>query len=196
MPDQVPEPTEQDKENAALREAIAARQNAEFEKAQALADRTLGPGYTPWMRLDLIPSDHHQTADTTPVATAYKVCKGDLKLSEKSFFLREMPGGLVQVAESYEPLFGDLLDDPHPTRKLELLRGEVVAAPRWTLVWRALELYHPKDAEQLAALRVSREAGKTRRADAKFAEKSPLLSQAGIRRKDVEDEPEGTARGR
>jgi hypothetical protein len=189
-----PEPTEHDRKMAALRQSIADKQNAAYAEALALALGALGPGWVPWMRLDLIDSDHHRTGDNTPIATAYKVYRGEKRLTENSIFLRKMPDGSVMKADSYEALFGELLHEPHPSRELELTKGRRVPAPRWTLVWGSLELYHPKDAAQLAALRDSREAGKASREDARFSAENPLLAAAGIRRKDIEDD--GTGRGR
>jgi hypothetical protein len=60
-----------------------------------------------------------------------------------------------------------------------------VPAPRWELGWSAIELYKPKSAESLAALRVSREQGREARADRQFAEENPLLAHVGIKRQDV-----------
>jgi hypothetical protein len=78
-------------------------------------------------------------------------------------------------ATNYETLFGDMLHEKHPTRTMEF-RGEQVPVPRYELCWAALEIYRPRDAEQLAALRVSRERGKQERSDRKFAEENPLLA--------------------
>jgi len=181
-----PNPTEGDHRNARIRQEIADRQNAGYCEARQLARETLGGGWKPWMRLDLIPSDHHQTGETTPVASAFKVHHGELRLSEHSKFIRKMPDGTVRVADNYDELFGELLREPHPTRTLELLHGKIVPAPRWTLVWSAMELYQPKDADTLAKLRASREAGKKRRKQEQFAADNPLLSQAGIKPEDVE----------
>lgn len=86
-------------------------------------------------------------------------------------FVRRMPDGTVQAATCYEPLFGELLTAPHPTRTFEN-RGQTVAAPRWSLCWSALELYEPKSAEQLAAAREKREA----KAVEKEAADSPLFA--------------------
>ncbi len=179
------QPTEQDRQNAAIRRVIADRQAAEYDEAQALADAALGPGYTPWMRLSLIDSDHHRTRNTTPVATAFKVCRGEQRLSENSVYLRRMPDGQVRRADSYEPLFGELLHEPHPTRRLEI-RGELVPAPRWTLVWSALERYQPRTAEELAALRESRERKKAEREAKRWQEENPLWAWA--ERAKAEDE--------
>jgi hypothetical protein len=191
-PQTPPEPTEQDRENEHRRRLIAERQNNEFAEVSRMALGALGPGFTPWMVLRLIDHDHRQTGNTEPVAIVYKVYRGEDRLTENSLFIRRMPDGKVMKATSYELLFGDLLHEKHPTRTVEI-RGEQVPVGRYELVWGALEEYHPKTAEQLSALRVSREAGKERRADAAFVEKNPLLAHAGIKRQDIEPE-EGRGR--
>ena len=60
-------------------------------------------------------------------------------------------------------------------------RDEAISA-HYTLCWAPFELYHPKSAEQLAALRVTRE----RKKDEQFAEEYPLFSQMGLTRKDAQ----------
>src|SRR5690349_5596214 len=99
-------PTEQDRENARIRKEIADRQQREYDEAKWLAYKALGPGWKPWMRLSLIPSDHHQTGDSTPAAVACKVYRGEQRLTDQSKYIRRMPDGQVLVADSYEPLFG------------------------------------------------------------------------------------------
>jgi hypothetical protein len=180
----MPDPTPQDIENAKNRQEIASRQNAEYREVERLALATLGPGFRPWMKLVLLPSDYHQTGNTTPHAVAFKVYKGEHKLTENSVYLRKFPDGTVRQAASYEELFPEL-HEPHPTRTLEV-KGKLVPAPRWSLCWSALELYEPKSAEALAALRTSRERSRAKRADEAFERENPLLAQAGIRRQDVE----------
>ena len=176
MTDASPEPTGQDRQNAAIRAVIAERQNAEYREAERLALDTLGPGWTPWMKLVLLDSDYHQTGNTTPHAVAYKVYKGEHRLSENSVYLRKFPDGAVRQAAGYDELFPEL-PELHPTRTLEV-KGKTVAAPRWSLCWSALELYVPKTAEALAALRASRERKREERADKKWAADHPLLAWA------------------
>ena len=171
------EPTEQDRGNAALRRAVAERQNAAYGEAAALALGALGPGYTPWMRLDLIPADHRQTGDRTPVATVYKVFRGEARLTENSVFLRRMPDGSIRKAGGYEELFGDLLHEKHPTRTVEV-RGERVPVGRYELVWGAQEQYHPRSAEALAKGRETRERNKAEKEERKWREDHPLLAWA------------------
>jgi hypothetical protein len=82
-----------------------------------------------------------------------------------------MPNGHILHAGSYEPLFGALLHEKHPTRTIEV-RGQQEPCPRYSLCWSALELYEPRSAEQLAAARAKREE----RASEKEAEAHPLFA--------------------
>jgi hypothetical protein len=82
-----------------------------------------------------------------------------------------------------------LLDEPHPTRTVEF-RDRKVPVAKYELCWSALELYHPKTAEQLAALRASRERGKAVREERKFQEENPLLAWADRQRQE-ENSPHG-----
>jgi hypothetical protein len=127
-------PTEGDRENYRRRQEIADRQNAAYQEAYLLALGVLGPGWTPWMVLSLIDSGYHQGADRTPVATAFKVYRGEQRFSENSVYLRKLDDGTVLKADKYEELFGDLLTEPHPTRRMEI-KGEMIAPPRYSLVW-------------------------------------------------------------
>lgn len=165
------DPTSQEIENARVRRHIADRQAEEYAEAEALALAALGPGWKPWMKLTLIDSDHRATGNTEPVATVYKVHQGPQRLNENSIYLRELPDGQILQADRYEPLFGELLQAPHPTRTL-IIRGEPVPCPRYELYWSALELYQPRSAEQLAAARAKRE----QRAIAKEIKENPLFA--------------------
>src|SRR5262245_14337697 len=113
------ESTGDDHARATMRQQIADRQNGEYQEAKSLALRTLGPGWKPWMKLILIPSDHRQTGDTSPVAVAYKVYRGEQRVTATSMFIRRMPDGRLARARNHEELFGDLLDEKHPTRTME-----------------------------------------------------------------------------
>ncbi len=137
------------------------------------------------MKICLLDADRRQSGDISPVATVYKVYQGELRLSDKSIYLRRMPDGTVRKADSYEPLFGDLLEEKHPTRTVEV-RGQRVPVGRYEVVWGALELYHPRDADQLAALRVSRERGKAERAEAKERAENPLFTTWAKRNREEE----------
>ena len=185
-PHSPPQPTDQDWENARIRQEIAQRQAEAYGEAQRLALAVLGPGWTPWMKLTLIDSDHRRNGDTQPVATIYKVYRGEDRLTENSVFLRRMPNGQVVKADSYEPLLCDLLHEKHPTRTVEV-RGQSMAVAKYELCWSALELYHPKTAEELARARASREQRKEARQDKRWAEENPLLAWA--KRANQQDAP-------
>jgi hypothetical protein len=173
----LPQPTDRDRENALRRQEIAARQGEEYAEAQRLALEALGPGWTPWMKLTLIDSDSHRMGNAQPVATAYKVYRGEQRLTENAVYLLRMPDSQVRQAQSPEPLFGDLLHEPHPTRAIEV-RGGQVPCPRYSLCWSALERYEPRSAEQLAQLRASRERRRQERQDKQWAKENPLLAWA------------------
>jgi hypothetical protein len=149
-------PTHKEIENARLRREIARHQAEEYAEAERLALVALGPGWTPWMKLYLLNSNGPGGETSEPVAIAYKLYRGDQRLSENSVYVRRMPDGRVLQAERYEPLFGDLLFEPHPTRTVEV-GGKPAPCPRYNLYWSALERYAPRSAEQLAAARVKRE---------------------------------------
>lgn len=184
------QPTAQDIDNAQRRAAVAARQNQEYDEALALAEAAVGKGFRPWMRLSLLESDYHRTGDTTPVAVAFKVYRGEERLTENSVFIRRFPDGTMRHAANYEELFPELRE-LHPTRRLEV-KGKLVPAPRWSLCWSSLERYEPKAAQALATLRASRERKRDEREERRFEEENPLLVQAGIRRRDLEpDEGRG-----
>lgn len=97
--------------------------------------------------------------------------RGEEKLTERSVFLRRMADGRVEKAENYEPLFGDLLTEKHPTRTVEV-RGEQMPVGRSELCWLSLEECHPRSAESLAAARERREE----KAVEKDAEANPLFA--------------------
>ncbi len=181
----------QDIKNARVRRQIADRQAKAYAEAESLALAALGLGWTPWMKLSLIDSDYHRTGNTEPDATAYKVYRGKERLTENSVYVRQMPDGQILQADRYEPLFGELLHEPHPTRTLEV-RGQQVPSPRYSLCWSALELYTPKSAEQLAAARMKREANALDHA----AQENPLFAEqirSGAWR--PEKRPRGRPRG-
>ena len=125
------------------------------------------------MKLALIDSDYHHGASREAAVVAHKVYRGKDGLPKNSVFLRRMPDGQVRKSEKYEELFGEMLHEEHPTRRIEI-KGRLVPAPRWTLCWASLERYEPRSAEQLAALRVSRETKKAEREERKFQEERPL----------------------
>jgi hypothetical protein len=186
-------PTDRDRENARRRQQIAARQAEEYAEAEQLALEALGPGWTPWMKLSLLDSDYPRTGNTEPVATAYKVYRGEKRLSENAVYLRRLPDGQIHQAPRYEPLFGELLHEPHPARTIAV-QGQQVPCPRYSLCWSTLERYEPRSAEQLAALRVRRERNKAEREEKKWAAEHPLLAWAEAIQREETAEGKGRVR--
>lgn len=138
-------PTQRDVENARRRQEIAQKQNEKYLRCQLLALSALGPGYTPWMKLSLLESDHHRHPDSPVVGgVAYKVYRGEERLTENSVFLMEKDGKVLK-ARNPEELFGDLLQEKHKSYGFEK-DGTWTAFSRWSICWAALELYNPKNA--------------------------------------------------
>jgi hypothetical protein len=95
--------------------------------------------------------------------------------------------GLVTEHEDYKAAFGPMLLEPHPTMRIEV-KSQLVAPHRYSLCWAPIETYQPRTAEQLAALRVSRETRKAEREQQKFEEDYPLWAM--IERQEKEEERE------
>lgn len=176
-PTDEPQPTQIELANAATRLAIAAKQNEEYQQCVILALRSLGPGWRPWMKLVPIESDHHRHREKPPVigATCYKVYRGEQKLTDNSRYLIRDADGAVRHADNYQQLFGPLLQEKHPSYGFER-DGVWTAFDRWSVCWSALELYAPKSAEELAALRITRERNKVEKEAREWAEENPLLA--------------------
>jgi len=145
-----------------------------------------GRGWEPSGRyylLDKLEEDRCRRSGERPqaAATLYTVtnCVG-----RKRHFTVDAEGNLTEHA-GYKEAFADMLLELHPTMTIEV-NGQKVHPHRYSVCWAAIERYEPCSPEQLAALRQSREAGKERRKQAKFAEENPLLAQAGIKPEDVE----------
>lgn len=79
---------------------------------------------------------------------------------------------------------------PHPTRTFEF-KGRQIPAPRWELVWVALEEYHPRSAEALAKLRDTRERNWAAREEAEHREANPLFTTWAERVAEEEQNPGG-----
>jgi len=99
---------------------------------------------------------------------------------EKRHFTVAEDGQVVECA-NYEAGFGELLLRPHETRRFEH-QGKWHRTHKFSLCWAGYELYEPKSAEDLAALRATRERKKEERADKKFAEDNPLFTWMGLKR--------------
>ena len=184
-PPLTPLQTQRDEENARTRKEIAERQEREYTKCLMWALGAFGPGWLPSHRHFLVSKEEEERvrytgARPTPAATVYTVknANGD----RRHFSVED---GKVVHHDSYEAGFGPMLLEPHPTRTIEVL-GQLVHPHHYSLCFAPYVLYSPKTAEQLAALRESRERKKAGRDDKKCAEANPLLASAGIHRQDVE----------
>jgi hypothetical protein len=170
-----PTPTERDVANAAAREAIARRQGEQYERVWGWATGLFGPGWLPSGRHFLVTIDEEERSrrEGTPAiaaATVYTVRHEETGM-KRHFTVSE--DEQVTEVESYEKAFGPMLLEPHPTRTIEVA-GKHVHPHRYSLCWAPIEIYHPRSAEQLAALRASRERGKQEREQKKWAEENPL----------------------
>ena len=63
-----------------------------------------------------------------PAATCYSVTNG---VSKRHFIVRD--GKPIEVAD-YKQAFGSMLDEPHPTMRIEV-KGRMVAPGRYSLCW-------------------------------------------------------------
>jgi hypothetical protein len=176
-------PTAQDTANAAYRGAVSSRQNSEYADVMRMALGALGPGFKPWMKISIVDSDFRWMGDDTPRAVVYKLYSGDERLSENAVYIRRIEDGTVKKAYGYQSLIEELLDEPHPTKTVEY-RGRKVPVARYELHWSALEQYHPRDADQLAALRVSREQKKAEREEANHRAENLLFTTWAARNQD------------
>jgi hypothetical protein len=174
-------PTEQDQENARIRREIADRFAAEYAECLDHAAEAFGPGWFPSHRHYLVSKDEEARVRYTgekaqPAATVYTARNA---AGETRHFTLE--DGRVVEHESYAGGFGTTLLELHPTRGFEH-EGKWHPVHRYSLCFAPYDLYEPKTAEQLAALRASRERKKAERDEKKWAEENPLLAWAGLRR--------------
>jgi hypothetical protein len=76
-----------------------------------------------------------------------------------------------------------MLLEPHETAGF-MHNGVFCRTHKFSLCWAPFDLYHPKTAEQLAELRVSREQKKAERELQRWIDDNPLLAHAGLRPED------------
>jgi hypothetical protein len=188
-----PEPTALDRENERRRREIADRQAEEYGQVLRWALGAFGPGWLPSGRHYLAGKEEEDRARragdrTQAAATVYGVTNG----VRKRYFT--VVDGKANEVEGYEQGFGPMLLELHPTQGFTDQAGKWCRTHRYSLCWAGYELYEPKSAEQLAALRVSRERGKVGREEKRFAEDNPLLARAGIKAADLKDEDKGRGR--
>jgi hypothetical protein len=170
----VAEPSAQDLRNAACRAEIAAKQAEAYNQVLRYALGAFGPGWLPSHRHFLVTKSEEDRCRYTQehpkaAATVYTVKNG---AGRKRHFTVE--DGKVTECASYEEGFGPMLLEPDTERTITV-RGENVHPHKYSLNWACYELYEPRSATQLAALRESRERGKAEREERRFREENPLL---------------------
>ena len=183
-PAELPIPTDQDRRNAAARQAIAERQQAEYDRVLHWAMGEFGIGWLPSGRHFLVDKADEDRCRRTgerpvPAATVYTVRRGDG--AKRHFIVKD---GLVTEVSGYEEGFGPMLQEPHPSMRIEV-RGQSVAPNRYSLCWAPIEKYSPRTAEALAAARVTRERNRAIREQAKFEREYPLFVE--IERQEKEE---------
>jgi hypothetical protein len=129
------QPTALDIENARIRGAIAARQQAEYDLALGYALEAFGPGWLPSHKhflLDKAEEDRcrHTGERPRPAATVVTVKNA---AGDRRHFTVQADGQVVEHA-SMEAGFGAMLREPHPTQRIEV-RGQMVAPHRYSLCW-------------------------------------------------------------
>lgn len=150
------QPSQLDIENAARRQEIADKFRREFEDALALAEKLFGSGWEPTGRHYLVDKDDEERCRRTgekpiPAATVISVKNA---AGQKRHFRAD---GELRECESVEAGFGDMLMEPHPTKRFTWA-GKEIAPHRYSLCWGWFEPdYRPKSADQLAAARAKRE---------------------------------------
>jgi hypothetical protein len=171
-------PTSQDIDNARARREIADRQAQEYGEVLAWAMGAFGPGWLPSHRHYLVEKEEDRVryggGRAVPAAVVYTARHGVGR--SRHFTVDE---GKSSECASYQEGFGSMLLEPHPTRGFQH-KGVWCRTHKYSLCWAGYELYHPRSAEQLAALRQSRGAKKAERDEKRFAEDHPLLAWAGI----------------
>lgn len=172
-------PTEQDHENFRVRQAIAEAQEREYTDCLLKAFGAFGPCWIPSCRHFLIDKEEAARVRYTQekpkvAATVYTVRHSDTGRN-RHFTVDEQ--GKVTECASMEAGFGEKLLEPHPTQTIEV-RGQLVHPHHYDLCFAPYELYKPKSAEQLAALRETREKNK----DEKFDRENPIFALAGFKR--------------
>ncbi|HWG42857.1 MAG TPA: hypothetical protein VN688_08740 [Gemmataceae bacterium] len=183
------QPTERDRENVRIRQEIAQRQAEEYDRVLAWAEEAFGPGWRPSHRHCLVEIDEEERVRYTPerskaAATVYTV--KNIAGKQRHFTVSE--DGKVTECESYQAGFGPMLWEPHSSKGFEQ-SGTFCHYYRYSLCWAPYERYQPKSAEQLVALRASRQRKKTEREDKKWAADHPLLAWAeAVQREEAEEQ--------
>jgi hypothetical protein len=165
------DPTPQDIANARRRAEIAARFQAEYALAEALAVSAFGAGWKPVCYHSLVDHDEadaprRESRRLRPAAVVYTAEKD----GERRHFV--VVDGQAKEVAGYQQGFGGMLTEPHPTRTFTV-KGQTHHVHRYGLYWAGYEPdYRPRSAEQLAAARRRRE----QKAVEKEAEERPLFA--------------------
>jgi len=172
-----PPPTARDRENARLRREISARRDEEYDQVQAWAEAAFGPGWQPSHRHFLVSLEEEERVRYSgeraqAAATVYTVRHAET--GEPRHFTVSVEGK-VSECDSYQAGFGAMLQEPHPSKGF-VHRGKFCHYHRYSLNWAPYEKYQPKSAEELAALRASRERKKAEREEKQWASDYPLLA--------------------
>lgn len=111
------QPTEQDWENARIRQEIAARQAQEYDQVQAWTEAAFGPGWRASHRHFLLSKEEEERVRYTserPQAAATVYTVRHVKTGEPRNFTVSAEGNVTEC-ESYQAGFGAMLFEPHPT---------------------------------------------------------------------------------
>lgn len=166
-----PVPSQLDIENAARRRDIANRFRREYEAALAIATSLFGSGWEPTGRhylVDKVEEDHCRRTGEKPVPAATVISVRNAAGDKRHF----RADGEPKECESVEAGFGEMLMEPHPTKRFTWA-GKEITPHRYSLCWGWFEgNYRPQSAEQLAASREKRQA----KAVETEAEASPLFA--------------------
>ncbi len=169
-------PTAQDHANARIRREIADRQEVAYDEVLAWAQAAFGDGWLPSHRHFLLDRDEEERARYTggrPKAAAAVYTVRNAERNTRHFTVED---GAVVPHESYEAGFGTMLLEPHPSRGF-MHQGVFCRVHRYSLCFAPYERYEPKTAEQLAALRASRERNKAVREQKKWEAEHPLWAR-------------------
>lgn len=169
-------PTTRDHENARIRREIAEKQEAEYAECMAMALKAFGPDWLPSHRhylVDIVEAERVRYTSERPRAAATVYSVRNAAGEARHFTVRD--DGQITEHASYKEGFGSMLLEPHPTHGFEH-GGRWCPFHRYNLCFAPYDLYSPKTAEQLAALRVSREKRKAEREYKKWAEENPLFA--------------------
>ncbi len=176
-----PQPTDADRENKRIRRAIAERMEAAWVACAAWALKAFGAGWSPAYRHFLVSKEEEdlrrREGGTLRAAATVFTVKNDA--GEKRHFTVSEDGQVRECA-GYEEGLGPMLLEPDMGRTMEV-RGQQVHPHRYSLCFAPYVLYEPKSAEQLAALRQSRERQRAEREQARWKAENPLFAWAGIR---------------